>query len=125
MCLSPLLMVVFCLQVLPRFSPRRGSMCNYRDGGDVEDWDDDSDTDDHADDMGDDGHHEQGARDSDLDLDDEDRAFLVCPSVIFYCCAVAVGIKSTQDWFRCSSYYWVSTSSNIIPVMTRTASVGS
>ncbi|KAI4977974.1 hypothetical protein ZWY2020_014528 [Hordeum vulgare] len=46
-------------------------------GREVEDWFDDSDSDDHADDnTGDDGHHEKGPRDSDLDLDDEDRAFM-------------------------------------------------
>ncbi|KAI4969001.1 hypothetical protein ZWY2020_046331 [Hordeum vulgare] len=51
-------------------------MHTYR-GREVEDWFDDSDSDDHADDnTGDDGHHEQGPRDSDLDLDDEDRAFM-------------------------------------------------
>ncbi|KAE8791054.1 hypothetical protein D1007_34491 [Hordeum vulgare] len=44
----------------------------------VEDWFDDSDSDDHVDDnTGEDGHHEQGQRDSDLDLDDEDRAFMI------------------------------------------------
>ncbi|VAI60265.1 unnamed protein product [Triticum turgidum subsp. durum] len=51
-------------------------MCNYRDCGYIGEWDDDYDSDHHADGMGDDGHHEQGVRDSDLDLDDEDRAFL-------------------------------------------------
>ena len=97
-------------------------MCSYG-GGDVDDWYDDSDTDDHAEDTGDDRHHQQGARNSDLDLDDEDQTFLVCPSVVLYCRVIAVGTKPTQDWCKCTSY-WVSRSSNItIPMMTRTASV--
>jgi hypothetical protein len=58
---------------------------------------DDYDIDDLTDDLGD-MHHQQGVGDS--GSMDEEHSKPVCPSAILYCCTVAIGIATTQDWFK-------------------------